>query len=100
MFYWLSTYSRASLSFAGIVIAGLVVWLAVNSTGNLAISQLQQTAQARLALYESTLRAAVDRYRYLPYVVARNHEIVDVVTGNGTVDIANHSGRAHGGTQA
>ncbi|RCK35214.1 C4-dicarboxylate ABC transporter [Thalassospira xiamenensis] len=89
MFYWLSTYSRASLSFAGIVIAGLVVWLAVNSTGNLAISQLQQTAQARLALYESTLRAAVDRYRYLPYVVARNHEIVDVVTGNGTVDIAN-----------
>lgn len=89
LFYWLSTYSRASLSFAGIVIAGLVVWLAVNSTGNLAISQLQQTAQARLALYESTLRAAVDRYRYLPYVVARNHEIVDVVTGNGTVDIAN-----------
>ncbi|WP_404423981.1 cache domain-containing protein [Thalassospira australica] len=89
MFYWLSTYSRASLSLAGIVIAGLVVWLAVNSTGNLAISQLQQTAQARLALYESTLRAAVDRYRYLPYVVARNHEIVNVVTGNGSADIAN-----------
>lgn len=89
MFYWLSTYSRASLSFAGIIIAGLVVWLAVNSTETLAISQLQQTSQARLALYESTLRAAVDRYRYLPYVVARNHEIVNVVTGNGTVDIAN-----------
>jgi len=89
LFYWLSTYSRASLSFAGIIIAGLVVWLAVNSTETLAISQLQQTSQARLALYESTLRAAVDRYRYLPYVVARNHEIVNVVTGNGTVDIAN-----------
>ena len=89
MFYWLSTYSRASLSFAGIIIAGLVVWLAVNSTETLAISQLQQTSQARLALYESTLRAAVDRYRYLPYVVARNHEIVNVVTGSGTVDIAN-----------
>lgn len=42
MFYWLSTYSRASLSFAGIIIAGLVVWLAVNSTETLAISQLQQ----------------------------------------------------------
>ena len=90
MFYWLSTYSRASLSLAGIIIAGLVVWLAVNSTGTLTISQLQQTSQARLALYESTLRAAVDRYRYLPYVVARNNETVDVVIGNGSVDIANH----------
>ena len=89
MFYWLSTYSRASLSLAGIAIAGLAVWLAVTSTGNIAIDQLQQTARARLALYESTLRAAVDRYRYLPYVVSRNHDIADIVSGNGNADITN-----------
>ncbi|MFH1805989.1 MAG: ATP-binding protein [Pseudomonadota bacterium] len=89
MFHWLVSYSRASLSLVGLAVAGLVVWLAVNATGNLTIGQLQQTAQARLALYESTLRAAVERYRYLPYVVSRNHEVIDIVSGARQAAIAN-----------
>ena len=67
------------------MIAGLFVWLAVSSTGNLTISELEKTAQARLALYDSSLRAAIDRYRYLPYVVSRHHQVIDAVSGLGNV---------------
>lgn len=81
IFYWLSTYSRVTLSLAGVMIAGLVVWLAVSSTGNLTINELEKTAQARLALYDSSLRAAIDRYRYLPYVVSRHHQVIDAIAG-------------------
>lgn len=66
-----------------------MVWLAVSSTGNLTIRELRQTAQARLALYDSTLRASVDRYRYLPYVVSRNREVIDAVTRPDAAQTAN-----------
>ncbi|CAM3363380.1 sensor histidine kinase [Thalassospira profundimaris] len=65
------------------MISTLVVWLVVSSTGNLTINELHRTAQARLALYDSSLRAAVDQYRYLPYVVARHHEVIAAITGTG-----------------
>lgn len=71
------------------LISTLVVWLAVSSTGNLTIRELQTTAQARLALYDSSLRAAIDRYRYLPYVVARHHQVIDAITGTGDAQTAN-----------
>ena len=70
------------------MIAGLFVWLAVSSTGNLTISELEKTAQARLALYDSSLRAAIDRYRYLPYVVSRHHQVIDAVSGQGNANTA------------
>lgn len=70
------------------MIAGLFVWLAVSSTGNLTISELEKTAQARLALYDSSLRAAIDRYRYLPYVVSRHHQVIDAVSGVGNANTA------------
>ena len=70
------------------MIAGLVVWLAVSSTGNLTINELEKTAQARLALYDSSLRAAIDRYRYLPYVVSRHHQVIDAVAGTGNAHTA------------
>ncbi|MCC9621488.1 sensor histidine kinase [Thalassospira sp. MA62] len=60
-----------------------MVWLAVSSTGNLTITELHATAQARLALYDSSLRAAIDRYRYLPYVIARHHEVIDAIKRSG-----------------
>lgn len=81
IFYWLSKFSRGSLIFAGTLIAAIVIWGAVSSTGNLTIRELQDTGQARLALYDSSLRAAVDRYRYLPYVVARHHQVIDAILG-------------------
>jgi two-component system C4-dicarboxylate transport sensor histidine kinase DctB len=67
----------------------LVIWLAVSSTGNLTISELQSTGQARLALYDSSLRAAVDRYRYLPYVVARHHQVIDAIQNPELTQTAN-----------
>jgi len=66
-----------------------VVWLAVSSTGNLTIRELQSTGQARLALYDSSLRAAIDRYRYLPYVVARHHQVIQAISDPQTAQIAN-----------
>ncbi|RCK48847.1 C4-dicarboxylate ABC transporter [Thalassospira profundimaris] len=89
MFYWLRNFSRASLTFAGTLISALVVWLAVSSTGNLTIRELQSTGQARLALYDSSLRAAIDRYRYLPYVVARHHQVIQAISDPQTAQIAN-----------
>ena len=70
------------------MISTLVVWLVVSSTGNLTINELHRTAQARLALYDSSLRAAVDQYRYLPYVVARHHEVIAAITGSGNPSTA------------
>ena len=89
IFYWLRNFSRASLTFAGTVISALVVWLAVSSTGNLTIRELETTGQARLALYDSSLRAAIDRYRYLPYVVARHHQVIDAISDPQSAQIAN-----------
>ena len=66
-----------------------MVWLAVSSTGNLTIRELQSTGQARLALYDSSLRAAIDRYRYLPYVVARHHQVIQAISDPQTAQIAN-----------
>ncbi len=71
------------------MISALVVWLAVSSTGNLTIRELETTGQARLALYDSSLRAAIDRYRYLPYVVARHHQVIDAIFDPQTAQIAN-----------
>ncbi|MEQ9347112.1 MAG: ATP-binding protein [Thalassospira sp.] len=77
------------MTFVGTLISALLVWLAVSSTGNLTIRELENTGQARLALYDSSLRAAIDRYRYLPYVVARHHQVIEAILKQGTAHIAN-----------
>ncbi|MDG4718894.1 MULTISPECIES: sensor histidine kinase [Thalassospira] len=66
-----------------------MVWLAVSSTGNLTIRELETTSQARLALYDSSLRAAIDRYRYLPYVVARHHQVIEAIFDPKSAQTAN-----------
>lgn len=89
IFYWLSNFSRGTLIFAGTFISAMVIWAAVSSTGNLTIRELETTGEARLALYDSSLRAAIDRYRYLPYVVARHHLVTRAVQDRTTAQTAN-----------
>ncbi|WP_082049904.1 ATP-binding protein [Thalassospira sp. HJ] len=67
----------------------MVIWAAVSSTGNLTIRELESTGEARLALYDSSLRAAIDRYRYLPYVVARHHQVTRAIENPRTAHTAN-----------
>ncbi|WP_368484469.1 ATP-binding protein [Thalassospira sp. HF15] len=66
-----------------------MIWAAVSSTGNLTIRELETTGEARLALYDSSLRAAIDRYRYLPYVVARHHQVARAIENRRNAQTAN-----------
>lgn len=42
-----------------------------------------------MTLYESTLQAALEKFRYLPFVVTRNRGVVDLVTAGGDAQAVN-----------
>ncbi len=54
--------------------AGLI-WYSVRLAEFNAVGKLETTARDRLLLYEGTLQAAFDRYRYLPYILSINPDI-------------------------
>lgn len=60
-----------------------VVWYSVRYAEAEALAKLNQTAQDRLILYESTLHSALNRYRYLPYILAVNPEIQELLEDRG-----------------
>lgn len=59
----------------GLLIATVVVWQAGLWTYRVALDSLVATGEERLALYTGTVRGALSRYAYLPYVLARNRNV-------------------------
>ena len=58
------------------LLAGAVaVWYSTLYAQRVAVAELSGLAQDRLLLYESTLDAALNRDRYLPFILAQNPEI-------------------------
>ena len=58
------------VSALGLVLMAIIGWAAFETALGSAISQTTQQAERRLALFERTLTAIIDRYHYLPDLVA------------------------------
>lgn len=81
--------SSVSLVLAVLVLLAPISFYAVELTRSAVISELEKTAQERLVLYESTLRAALNKYSYLPFILANNETISAALVGKGGVDSVN-----------
>ena len=71
----------------GVIIALLVallsVWQVYQLSKTVVLSSLRETGEARLNLYAGTVRGALEKYSYLPFVLAKNHDIQNVLQGTG-----------------
>jgi two-component system C4-dicarboxylate transport sensor histidine kinase DctB len=66
-----------------LVLGAGLIWYSVRLAEFNAVAELESTARDRLLLYEGTLEAAFDRYRYLPYILAINPEIQRLLQDGG-----------------
>ncbi len=73
----------------GVVLAGAVVWSSARWAYNDAVDSLVATGSGRVTLYVRTLRAALSRYAYLPFVLSRSNEVVSLLAGAGSRDGVN-----------
>ena len=77
------------LVLSGLLIAALVVWQASYWSYRDALDSLVVTGEERLTLYSGTLRAALSRYAYLPYVLARNADVRAMLEDDAAPDRVN-----------
>lgn len=63
----------------GLCVATGVVWQAGRWTYAVGLESLVKTGEERLALYTGTLRGALSRYAYLPYVLASNNAVQNLL---------------------
>lgn len=67
----------------GLCIATGVVWQASRWTYAVELESLVETGEERLTLYTGTLRGALSRYAYLPYVLANHSAVQDLLESGG-----------------
>ncbi len=72
---------RAVPLVALIAAASAVAWIAAGIAGGLAQQSVRDRGEQRLALYASSIRNAVRRYDYLPFVTARDKDVLDLLAG-------------------
>jgi len=77
------------LVLVGVVLAGALVWSSARWAYDDAVETLVETGGGRVTLYVRTLRAALSRYAYLPFVLSRSNEVVSLLTGAGSKDGVN-----------
>lgn len=73
----------------GCCIAIGIVWQVTRLTYEVELESMVETGGERLTLYAGTLRGALSRYAYLPYVLARNAEVQKLLSGGGTAESVN-----------
>jgi len=59
---------------AGLAIVALVFWVAFELTLTAAVRDAEEQAQRRLALFDRTLEAIIERYHYLPVAISQARE--------------------------
>ncbi|MBI5521040.1 MAG: sensor histidine kinase [Desulfarculus sp.] len=76
---------KKQLLLAGLLLAGLgaTLWYSAHYAELSAVTELRDTADNRLLLYESTFHSALNRYQYLPYILATNQEILQLLERGG-----------------
>lgn len=73
----------------GLLLAGFTTWQAADIARSTAVDGARETGLERMTLYESTLQAALEKFRYLPFVVTRNQGVADLVAGTGDTGAVN-----------
>ncbi len=73
----------------GIVIATGAVWQATRLTYQVELESMIETGGERLTLYTGTLRGALSRYAYLPYVLASSESVKEMLASGRTAPEVN-----------
>jgi len=68
---------------ASIIVVG-IVYLCANLKLISMVNEMQSAAHDRLALYESTLNSAINKHRYLPFVISEDPRAQTVLDGSGS----------------
>ncbi len=80
---------RSWLLVACLVLAVIFVWQATRWAYNGALETMATTSGERLTLYEGTLREALSRYAFLPYVLAQDPDVQLLLEKKRGVDTVN-----------
>ena len=75
--------------FLGIVVATGFVWQATRWAYTDALDKLVKVGGERLTLYSGTLREALSRYAYLPYVLSQNVDVQILLKTSFNLDLVN-----------
>ena len=73
----------------GILIATVAVWQITRLTYAVELDSVTATGEERLTLYTGTLREALSRYAYLPYVLARDGAVQELLASGHKLDRVN-----------
>jgi two-component system C4-dicarboxylate transport sensor histidine kinase DctB len=71
--------STSWLLTAGLLLALCLIWRAGIWTYEAELDALSETGEERLSLYTGTLLGAINRYAYLPYVLANNESVKEML---------------------
>ena len=74
----------------GLLLVVTVVWSSARWAYNDAVANQIETGSERVTLYIRTLRAALSRYAYLPFVLSRSNEVRGLLSGGGSIDGTNY----------
>ena len=69
------------LILGALLLAAFTTWQAAGIARSTAVEAARETGLERMTLYESTLQAALEKFRYLPFVVTRNQGVAELVAG-------------------
>ncbi|WP_419904263.1 ATP-binding protein [Kiloniella sp.] len=73
--------SKTILGWLFLLITGIVIiWLMTRWVGMNTAQEIRETARERLSLYQGTLVGALEKYRYLPFVLSENEDIKQLLT--------------------
>ncbi len=73
----------------GILLATGLVWQVTRWTYNDALDRRIKIGRERLALYSGTLRAALSRYAYLPFILSRDADVQILLKTSFNLDLVN-----------
>ena len=74
---------------AGLLLVAGGVWQASRWVHDVELEAMIKTGEERLTLYASTLRGALNHYAYLPYVLARNASVQEMLASGTSSDRVN-----------
>jgi len=75
--------------FITVTFALIFIWQVYQVSKSVVLSSLRETGEARLNLYVGTVRGALEKYSYLPFVLAKNNAIQNLIQQNGDASQVN-----------
>ena len=79
---WYRNHARVVIVVIGVLCAVFAIWQSWRISEANALAEVRRVGAERLTLYASTVDGALDRYRYLPFVLALNPAVRALVSGN------------------